>query len=304
MPVIAKKAHAKAAPAKTAQAKAAQPRTSNGKSPHAKPSNGKIAHPKVDHSKMRLGRKAIKTDSRTLALGDYLTPALKPPPAKCDWTKGITSWGMMLNGPEPTEPQFPNGLGDCTIAGAAHAIQVWTANNGPMVTVPDSSILNYYEQWDGYVAGEPNTDNGGVELDVLNDWQKNGFAGNPLLAFADPKAANLTEVRQAIALFGGVYIGMSLPVTAQTQEVWDVDPSGGAKAKPGSWGGHCVFVPKYDQKGFTCITWGQLKTMTVAFWNKYCDEAHALLSPAWIAAKGAPSGFNLAQLQADLKAIV
>jgi hypothetical protein len=34
----------------------------------------------ADHSKMKLGRKAIKTDTRTLALGDYLTPSLPPPP--------------------------------------------------------------------------------------------------------------------------------------------------------------------------------------------------------------------------------
>ena len=86
----------------------------------------------ADHSKMKLGRKAIKTDSRTLAFGDYLTPGLPPPPPSADWTKGITSWGMMLN----------DTLGDCTIAGAAHAIQVWTANTGSMVTVPDSTILS------------------------------------------------------------------------------------------------------------------------------------------------------------------
>ncbi len=76
----------------------------------------------ADHSKMKLGRKAIKTDTRTLALGRYLTPSLPPPPAAQDWTKGITAWGMMLNGPEPSEPQFPDGLGDCTIAGCGHAI--------------------------------------------------------------------------------------------------------------------------------------------------------------------------------------
>ena len=115
-------------------------------------------------------------------------------------------------------------LGDCTIAGAAHAVQVWTANTGRMVTVPDDTIERYYEKWDGYVPGKPGTDTGGIELDVLNDWQKQGFDGNPLMAFADPKHANLVEVRQSIALFGGVYIGLSLPLTAQTQEVWDVAP--------------------------------------------------------------------------------
>jgi hypothetical protein len=258
----------------------------------------------ADHSKMKLGRKAIKTDTRTLAFGDYLTPALPPPPPAADWTKGITSWGMMLNGPEPSEPQFPEGLGDCTIAGAAHAVQVWTANTGTMVTIPDPTILSFYEQWDGYVLGNASTDNGGVELDVLNDWQKQGFAGNTLVAFADPKPAKLVEIHQSIALFGGVYIGLSLPLTAQSQDVWDVVPNGGAKAKAGSWGGHCVFVPKYDQNGFTCITWGQLKTMTLAFWKKYCDEAHTLLSQDWLSAKGAPNGFDQAQLEADLKSIV
>ena len=111
------------------------------------------------------------------------------------------------------------------------------------------------------------------------------------------------EIQQSIALFGGVYIGLSLPLTAQKQDVWDVVARGGANAKPGSWGGHCVFVPKYDQNGFTCITWGGLKMMTLAFWKKYCDEAHTLFCQDWLAAKGAPSGFNQAQLQADLKAI-
>jgi len=247
----------------------------------------------ADHSNMRLGRKAIKTDSRTLAMADYLTPGLPPPPPAKDWTKGITSWGMMLN----------DKLGDCTIAGAAHAVQVWSANTGSEVTVPDATVENYYQQWDGYVPGDPKTDNGGVELDVLNDWQKNGFAGNALVAFADPKVANLVEIRQSINLFGGVYIGLALPLTAQTQDVWDVVKTGGAKAKPGSWGGHCVFVPKYDQNGFTCITWGALKTMTLAFWKKYCDEAHTLLGQQWLTAKGSPAGFDQSQLEADLNAI-
>ena len=247
----------------------------------------------ANHSNMKLGRKAIKTDSRTLALAKYLTPALPPPPPAADWTTGIADWGMKLN----------DTLGDCTIAGAAHAIQVWTANCGSMVTVPDATVQSYYSQWDGYIDGDPNTDNGGIELDVLNDWQKNGFDGHTLLAFADPKHSNIIEIRQSIALFGGVYIGLSLPSTAQDQDVWDVVPKGGAAARKGSWGGHCVFVPKYDANTFTCITWGRPKVMTVAFWKKYCDEAHTLFGKDWLTDKGSPSGFNQAQLQSDLKAI-
>ena len=244
----------------------------------------------ADHSTMKLGRKAIRTDTRTLRLAKYLTAGLPPAPPAKDWTKGIASWGMMHN----------DTLGDCTIAAAAHAVQVWSANTASEVTVPDTQVLHYYELWDGYIPGQPNTDQGGVELNVLTRWQKSGFDKHKLIAFADPAHANLDEIRQAITLFGGVYIGMSLPITAQKQAVWDVVPNGGDDAKPGSWGGHAVFVPKYDANGFTCITWGELKTMTSAFWTAYVDEAHALLSHDWMASKGAPSGFNLVQLKTDL----
>jgi hypothetical protein len=244
----------------------------------------------ADHSQMRLGRKAIKTDSRTLMLAKYITNALPPAPPAQDWTKGIQSWGMMHN----------DTLGDCTIAAVAHAVQVFSANSSAEITVPDTQVLHYYEQWDGYKPGDPSTDHGGVELDVLTNWQKSEFNKHKLIAFADPAFANIEEIRQTITLFGGVYIGLSLPLTAQTQTIWDVVPGGGANAKPGSWGGHAVFVPAYDANGFTCVTWGQLKTMTVAFWNEYVDEAHALLSQDWLTAKGSPQGFNLAELQSDL----
>jgi hypothetical protein len=245
----------------------------------------------------KLGRKAVKTDTRTLRMARYLAPALVLPPAAVDWTKGVTAWGMMLN----------DTLGDCTIAGCGHAVQVWTLNvAGVMATVPDAVVEQYYGKFDGYVPGDVSTDNGGVELDVLTDWRAQGFAGHQLTGFADPAVADLVEVRQSINLFGGVYIGVNLPLSAQGQAVWDVvpDPGDGSTA-PGSWGGHCVYVPKYDQAGFTCITWGGLQRMTTAFWQKYVDEAHTLLSQDWLAAAGLddPQGFNLSQLQADLAAI-
>jgi hypothetical protein len=43
--------------------------------------------------------------------------------------------------------------------------------------------------------------------------------------------------------------------------------------------------------------------MTTAFWRAYVDEAHALLSPDWLTAKGSPSGFDLDQLKSDLALI-
>jgi len=253
--------------------------------------------PPLHHTKVKLGRKAVKTDSRTLQLSNY-TAALPTAPVAVDWTKGITNWGMMLN----------DTLGDCTIAGVAHAVQVWSANTSGEATVPDAIVEKYYEKWDGYKPSDPSTaDIGGNELNVLTLWQKGGFDKHKLLAFADPAVQNLEAIRQAINLFGGVYIGVNLPASAQAQieggQPWDVVTPASAATKPGSWGGHCVFVPSYDANGFTCITWGQLQKMTIAFWQEYVDEAHALLSHDWLEAKGSPAGFNLAQLKADLAAI-
>jgi hypothetical protein len=193
-------------------------------------------------------------------------------------------------------------LGCCTIAGAAHAVQVWTTNTGQEVTLPDTSILTAYEQWDGYDPSDPSTDQGGVELDVLNDWKRSGLSSHQLLAYADASVSNTLELRQAINLFGGLYIGFNVPnFVMQNPEpgtVWDVVADDG-----GIDGGHAVFVAGYDASTFTFISWGQVFKMTVAFWNKYVDEAHALLSPDWLNTKGTPNGFNLQQLQQDLAAI-
>lgn len=255
----------------------------------------------ADHSMMKLGKRAPRIDSRTLMLAKYMKD-LPTPPVSVDYTKGITSFGMMMN----------DSLGDCTIAGCGHAIQIWTANQGTEATVPDSDILAAYEAWDGYNPADPSTDQGGVEIDVLNNWRTNGLSGHQLLAYADPDPGDQNHVKSAINLFGGLYIGLALPLTAQNQDVWDVvegsllDKLKGffmhdSPSDPGSWGGHCVFVPAYDANGLTCITWGQLKKMTWAFWGKYCDESHALLSPDWVSNR--QTGFDLVTLQADLAAV-
>jgi hypothetical protein len=168
-------------------------------------------------------------------------------------------------------------------------------------TIPDSAILAAYEAWDGYVQGDPSTDSGGICLDVLNAWKKGALNDYELQAFADPAVGNLDEIRQAIYLFGGVYIGFNVPncvLNLDPSTVWDVQADDGGNA-----GGHCVFVVGYDGNTFSFISWGSVYKMSTAFWNKYVDEAHALLATVWLTETGAPSGFNLNQLTDDLAGI-
>jgi hypothetical protein len=297
-------------------------------------------------------------------------------------------------------------LGCCTIAAVGHAVQVWTANAASAeVSFPDPVILDYYKTWDGYNPADPSSDQGGVELDVLNDWRQQGFAGQSLDAYvaidlgtrdtgngtgdtgngiretgngirdtgygagensdtppSQPGTQRVLvlpnlDVMDAIWLFGGAYIGVELPVRAQTQEIWDVPATLTADDQSGSWGGHAIYLVGYDSGStglpivdcrltiernsglgiggsglgkqdsessipdsespapypvsripcpgtLTCITWGQLKKMTWAWFEKYCSEAYALVSKDWIKASGlSPSGFDLATLEQDVKAV-
>lgn len=254
----------------------------------------------VDHTSVKLGKKAPKVDKRTLKLAKYFTAALPLPPVAVDWTASITDWGMMKN----------DILGDCTIAAVGHAVQSLTSlGTGIELTLPDSIIEFYYSTWDGWIPADPNTDQGGVEVDVLNNWRKYGFGyrshhqgTNKLIAYADPDPGDITHVKQAINLFGGVYIGLALPATAQGQSEWDLVGDGKTgNSAPGSWGGHAVWCPKYDNNYIYCVTWGSLLRMTWAFWQAYCDEAHALLSQDFIETTGlSASGFDLVTLTSDL----
>jgi hypothetical protein len=50
------------------------------------------------------------------------------------------------------------------------------------------------------------------------------------------------------------------------------------------------------------VTWGAPQSMTWSFWEAYCEEAYAILSPDYLTKKKqTPQGFSMQQLQADLQ---
>jgi hypothetical protein len=243
---------------------------------------------------MRLGRRppTPHAQARLLRLSNYM--ALPPAPPSADWLSKVTNPGVMLN----------DSLGDCTCAGLAHAIQVWTAANGNQITVSDADVLKAYEESCGYDPSDPMTDQGGIETSVLNYARLTGVGGHKIGAYVAVNIQDEAHVRSALDLFGGLYLGVALPLSAQQQDVWRVALSAGSSATKGSWGGHCVFVAAYDDAGLTCITWGEKKRMSWDWFFAYCDECYALLSNDWVTGvTPAPSGFDLAALQADLVAV-
>ena len=104
-------------------------------------------------------------------------------------------------------------------------------------------------------------------------------------------------------LFGGLYLGLSLPISAPIRQNWDFTGSLSGSHAPGSWGGHAVDVVRYDANTLTIVTWGALKKMTWAFADRYCDEAYCLLSKDFLKGTHAPNGFDLDAVNADLALI-
>lgn len=243
---------------------------------------------------MKLGKGAVKHDARTLLFADYATK-LPTPPASYSWDEKIKKWGMMLN----------DSIGDCTIATAGHLIMSWSASQNKLTVIPDSEVIKAYSAITGYNPKTGLNDNGAVELDVLNYWRKNGIGNHKILAFTALEPKNHDHIKQGVYLFGGCYIGVSLPLSAQTQRVWSVPPTGATgRGAAGSWGGHAINICGFDSNGLTVVTWGKLKRMTWAFLDAYCDESYCIISPDFVTDKTkAANGFDLTALQEDLKSI-
>lgn len=242
-------------------------------------------------TKYRLGKLPARHDVRTLSLARYVDSAkLPPPPPDIDLAAAVIDWPMYGN----------DRIGDCTTAAAAHMIEAWTApTRGKAVEVTERSVLAAFDK---VKQVDPATgEEGAVELDVLNYWRKSGIGGHRIGAFARVPVWDHRLVRDAAFLFGGIYIGLELPLTAQRQPVWDWTHSLSGPAKPGSWGGHAVDVVAYDDHTLTVVTWGRLQELTWAFWDRYVDECYAILSVDFLDEAGeAPNGFDLAALKADL----
>ena len=245
---------------------------------------------------VRLGRNKSDPTAPRIRLADYLNvPGLPPPPTSVNWTATVpTPCGMMGN----------DTVGDCTIAGAGHMIQIWTGNAQPPGTViADSDILAEYEALSGYKPGSPQTDTGLDPITVLNHWQSDGIAGHKIAGWAQVNPKNLIEVQTAINLFGGLYAAVALPITAQNQVgwTWDVVLNSGTDQAPGSWGGHLAPIIGYNGTGPGCVTWGKWwQQMTWAFEFAYYDELFAVVTQDFLNANGTdPQGLNLQQLMAD-----
>lgn len=239
---------------------------------------------------LRFGKHPPRNDYRTLLFKNYVMKGLAAPPATYNVLTNVYQ-KLKVNNPAQLFPIDGNDtLGDCTCAGLAHAITTYNGLVGKENIMAQAAVVNLYRS----LTGGPDT--GLNELDVLNYWRKTQVDGTEILAYVKMDPKNHTHVQQAIQLFGGVYLGFQCQENCQQEfaakQPWTPGPL--------TQDGHAVYAVAYDANGVTVLTWGSTQQGTWAWWDECVDEAYAILPPQAKNPTFCP-GFNVTQLQADLK---
>jgi hypothetical protein len=257
----------------------------------------------VNATEIFLGKLKVEFDDRTLPFMRY-GDRMPVPPSAVPVVSPLSPWGMLLN----------DGIGDCTIAAQCHQEQSWRAQLGIDLPFTDPEALDAYETLTHYdpsktdAQGNNPTDTGASCLAALRQWRSKGISGHKIHAYAAIDVHDVIQAQQCIWGFGGMYLGLDMPVSAQAQvqnnQLWDVVTGAGQASSPGSWGGHCVCVVGYDQIGPYAISWGGIYQMSWRFFSAYCDEAYAVIGKDQLdQQKETVLHWDWKQLEADLTSL-
>lgn len=243
----------------------------------------------------RLGRRPHDPDRPVLRLAPALTGVTLTHPPTVDHLSKVTGWGTLGN----------DRYGDCGPAMVEHDRMLVTAYLAGAPIPPDvNAVYDLYRR-----SGNPNfprDDNGVVLADMLSQVAKGGIGGTKCLAYAKVDVTNLDEVRAAIAIFGGLHLGVDMQIAQQAQTnaggPWDYQPSG-------VWGGHAVLAGLYTSDSVvrhsdvSVVTWGMVLGTTDAFWARQVAEAWVVIWPEHLGSVAFQQGVDLAALAAAYKTL-
>lgn len=196
-------------------------------------------------------------------------------------------------------------VGNCTSVGLAKHIRATAAVAGFQVDIVPENAISFYSRSTGYVPSRPETDQGGVEVDVLACASRIGYdvphqRFYPLWGSSEPEDLNV--LRLIVAGFGAAYVGVQLAQADQMSGIWDTITPG--NQQPGSWGGHCLLVWEYtgtaDDDLVTVLTWGIRQKCTWRWLRSRLMEVHGVIWPQLVLPGGLyPTGDDLEKLRAE-----
>ena len=202
-------------------------------------------------------------------------------PIECEWAMKVL-YPLALNGT----------FGDCVVAGWIHLAQAVAEENGGTYVVPsDPEIKTEYFHLTG------GQDTGLVESAFLATARSTPILGSQADVFCPVDHTNLSEVKSAIYVFGSLFLGVTLPQSAENQFPgnWTVVPGSPVV------GGHCVLAIGQDLTGVYLVTWGRIIKATWEWFLTYVDEAYAVLTTEQVkAGRGPLKQLDIERLRADI----
>jgi len=202
-----------------------------------------------------------------------------------------------------TWPMFGNDRwGCCVWTGAAHETRLYfAARRMPIPPFRTEDVLADYSAGTGFdpSAGPPGrnpTDQGTNMREALNYRRHTGIrdatgARHKIGAFM--RIDEWQELLVATYLFGAAAIGVEFTTGADRdfaeRRTWY--PHRGDEVL----GGHYLPVVARRRQN-RCVTWAQEVGMAKAYWDRYCDEAYAVLSEEYLTEGRTPEGFERTQL--------
>lgn len=245
----------------------------------------------------RCGRRAPK-NARAIRFAEVLraNAVIPPHPASEDYLSRLANWLPLGN----------LDAGDC--------VAVTWANFRRLVTA-FLSTENYPTQdqvWAVYKTqnpdfdpnGDPNVNgpgsqaDGGMDIQTLLEYlvKTGGPDGVKAVAFARVDFTNQAELDAALAIFGGVWTGVTVTQANQQEfadgQAWGYDPNSPVD------GGHSVLSGGYRMNDVRFITWGQETDFTWQFVDHQVQEAWVVVWPENCGTAQFQAGIDVAALEA------
>lgn len=242
--------------------------------------------PSIDRSNLALGKQK-PINAPALVLRDFLTGVTPSTPQAADHFAKIGQWNLGRN----------NEFGTCGPTAVSNHLLLTTAYLTKPVRVTTEDIFDLYRR-----SGNPNfdpatgaDDNGVIVQKMLGALLSGGIGGHKPLAFAKISPGDMDTLDKAIAIFGGILLGLDLKVPQQNQQTWTY-------VSGAEWGGHAVMAGRYanpdgtsqDRTGI--ITWAEVIDMTRSFVQYQEDEAWVIIWPEHLGSAAFLEGVDVSAL--------
>ncbi len=254
----------------------------------------------------KYGRRQPK-NAPALRFGSFLSSAVPAYPRGEDHLARLGDWQMLGN----------DVADDCVAVTWANMRRLVTATLATEYYPTQAQVWKFYQtQNPGFDPnGTSGTNGPGSSADQGMDVQTGleylhgtgGPDGVKAVAFAKVDHTNIADVKAALAIFGGVWLGVQV-LDANQQEFTEGRAWTDVAASPID-GGHAILGGGYTAEDIKFITWAQETEFAKSFWdgtiqgNPLVEEAWVVIWPEHLGTTAFEHGVDQAQLAADYMAL-